>query len=205
MFSCSALPSLLAIGGLVIALSATGCRPAIDDGIQFSDDLQSQSQPIDDFSQLLFIAADGQPINLVGQMKQKYAVLVVTRGWTGAICLYCASQTSKWARRFDELEPYDAELFVVFPTETAGDAKLVEELQKKITTGPIENDSIPFPILLDIDLKSVDQLGIRDELAKPATYIIDRQGRVRFAYVGQSIADRPSVDAVLKQLSRMTD
>ncbi|TWU60265.1 AhpC/TSA family protein [Rubripirellula tenax] len=190
---------------MVACVVFSGCRPAVNDGITFSDVVQSQTQPIEDFSELAFTGTDGRPVKLVEGMKRKYTVLVVTRGWTGAICLYCASQTSKWARRFDELEQYDAELVVVFPTETDGDVKLVEELRKKITGGPVENESIPFPIFLDIDLQSVDQLGIRDELAKPATYIVDRQGRVRFAYVGQSIADRPSVDAILKQLERMSD
>ena len=64
---------------------------------------------------------------------------------------------------------------------------------------------IPYPILLDINLSSVDQLGIRSDLAKPSTYIIDREGRVRFAYVGESIADRPTVDSILKQLSKLSD
>ncbi len=195
--------------GLVFAvLAATipiGCNRIPDDGIEFSDATQSQTATIEDFSQLVFAGEDGEPIKLADRMKHKYMVLVVTRGWTGAICLYCASQTSKWARRYDELEPYDAELVVIFPTETGQDVKLVEELRKKISGGPVENKSIPFPIFLDIDLHSVDRLGIRDELAKPATYIIDAQGRVRFAYVGQSIADRPSVDAILKQLARMEE
>ncbi len=190
---------------LSIVLLMAGCRTKLDDGIQFSHVEQSQSLPIEDFSQLTFSDSGGKQVKLVDHIQHKYLVLVVTRGWTHSICLYCASQTSKWARRYDELEPYDAELVVVFPTETDQDVNLVDELNNKILTGPIENDSIPFPVFLDIDLKSVDQLGIRDELAKPATYIIDRMGRVRFAYVGQSIADRPSVDSILKQLERMKD
>ena len=59
--------------------------------------------------------------------------------------------------------------------------------------GKITNEEIPYPILLDINLSSVDQLGIRSDLAKPSTYIIDREGRVRFAYVGESIATAPQL------------
>ena len=77
------------------------------------------------------------------------------------------------------------------------------ELNKRIRGGEIPNESIPYPVLLDINLTGVDQLGIRAELAKPSTYIIDREGRVRFAYVGESIADRPTVDSVLKQLAQL--
>ena len=59
----------------------------------------------------------------------------------------------------------------------------------------------PFPLVLDVELHAVDQLGIRADLSKPATYILDKQGQVRFAYVGSTIADRPSVKSLLDQLT----
>ena len=62
---------------------------------------------------------------------------------------------------------------------------------------------IPFPIVLDVELKAVNQLGIRKDLSKPATYILDKQGQTRFAYVGDSLADRPSVKALLDQLDAL--
>ena len=55
--------------------------------------------------------------------------------------------------------------------------------------------------MLDVELRAVDQLGIRADLSKPATYIVDKQGQVRFAYVGATIADRPSVQSMLEQLA----
>jgi peroxiredoxin len=61
---------------------------------------------------------------------------------------------------------------------------------------------VPFPVLLDVQLQAVDQLGIRKDLSKPATYIVDRTGEVRYAYVGNHLADRPSVQAVLQQLDQ---
>ncbi|MFO0943740.1 MAG: serine/threonine-protein kinase [Pirellulales bacterium] len=39
---------------------------------------------------------------------------------------------------------------------------------------------------------------------KPATYIIDVSGRVRYAYVGESLADRPSVSAIVSELKKLT-
>ena len=152
-----------------------------------------------------FTTSDGQEVALADVMSRDYLVLVITRGWYGGVCVYCASQTSRWARRFDELDPYGAQLAVVFPTETAEEASKVDELTKRIKGGAIPNEEIPYPILLDINLKGVDQLGIRSELAKPSTYIIDRQGRVRFAYVGETIADRPSIDSILTQLAELGD
>ena len=62
---------------------------------------------------------------------------------------------------------------------------------------------VPFPVLLDVALKGVDALGIRKDLSKPATYILDAQGRLQFAYVGNTLADRPSVQALLEQLDKI--
>ena len=190
---------------LVVAVVVGGCSREPDDGVQFVDVTQSQAITIEDFSDLRFADKDGKEVQLADVMTREYLVLVVTRGWFGGVCFYCESQTSRWARRFDELDPYDAQLVVIFPTETDKDVSRLDELDKKIKGGEIPNDSIPFPILLDVNLKSVDQLGIRSQLAKPSTYIIDKQGRVRFAYVGESIADRPTVDSILDQLANLKD
>ncbi|MCP4891744.1 MAG: peroxiredoxin family protein [Planctomycetaceae bacterium] len=187
--------------GWCLAVALMGCSQMPDDGIRFSEVSESQEITIDDFSELTFTDKDGADVKLADIMTRDYLVLVVTRGWYGGVCFYCASQTSRWARRFEELDPYDAQLAVIYPTETAEEADKLGELTKRIKGGEIPNETIPFPILVDINLKGVDQLGIRAELAKPATYIIDRSGRVRFAYVGESIADRPTVDSVLNQLA----
>ncbi|MAI35390.1 MAG: hypothetical protein CMM07_27445 [Rhodopirellula sp.] len=185
--------------------SMVGCNGMPDDGIQFMQVSESQPITIDDFSTLVFSDPEGKEVKLSDIMTEKYLVLVITRGWYGGVCFYCASQTSRWARRFEELEPYNAQLAVIFPTETVEEAVKIDELEKRIRKGQIPNEEIPYPILLDINLSSVDQLGIRSDLAKPSTYIIDREGRVRFAYVGESIADRPTVDSILKQLSKLGD
>lgn len=186
-----------------IVVSIVGCNGMPDDGIQFMQVTESQPITIDDFSDLVFSDPEGNEVKLADLMTEEYLVLVITRGWYGGVCFYCASQTSRWARRFEELEPYNAQLAVIFPTESAEEAVKIDELEKRIIKGKIPNEEIPYPILLDINLSSVDQLGIRSDLAKPSTYIIDREGRVRFAYVGESIADRPTVDSILKQLSKL--
>jgi peroxiredoxin len=194
------IASFVALSAL---LSVGGCNRMPDDGIEFAEVTLSQPITIEDFSGLRFTDEDGNEVALSEVMTRDYLVLVVTRGWYGGVCFYCASQTSRWARRFDELEPYDAQLVVIFPTESAEEAPKLSELTKRIKGGQIPNEDIPYPLLLDINLTGVDQLGIRSELAKPSTYIIDREGRVRFAYVGESIADRPTVDSVLRQLDQL--
>ena len=188
---------------LFIAMMMFGCDRMPTDGVKFADISESQPITVENFSDLRFTDRDGNSVELADVMTRDYLVLVVTRGWYGGVCIYCVSQTSRWARRFDELDAYDAQLVVIFPTETDQDVGTVGELARRIKGGDIPNEDIPYPILLDVNLTGVDQLGIRSELAKPSTYIIDREGRVRFAYVGESIADRPSIDSVLEQLSKL--
>jgi len=199
------VPVFPSFGLVILCLLAAlgGCDSIPNDGIRFTEVEQSQPITIKDFSDLTFTNEAGVAVKLADVMSKDYLVLVITRGWNNGVCIYCVSQTSRWARRYEELEAYNAQLAVVFPVETEADATHSSDLGARIRKGPIDNDRIPFPILLDINLTGVDQLGIRSQLAKPSTYIIDRKGRVRFAYVGESIADRPTVDSILSQLSQI--
>lgn len=192
----------IAIAAICFSL-LSGCGSEVDDGIRFLEEAPSQAASISDFSSLQFTDASGQTAKITDLFETDYLVLVITRGFNGSICLYCSSQTSKWARRYSELASTNADLAVVFPTIDTEETVHVDDLKTKILDGPITNDSVPFPILLDFDLASIKQLGLQAELAKPSTYIIDRQGKVLYAYVGQSMADRPSVDSVLNQLKRL--
>jgi hypothetical protein len=58
-------------------------------------------------------------------------------------------------------------------------------------------------VLLDRECSACDRLGIRDDLAKPSTYILDTRGNLVYAYVGETSTDRPSVKAVLAQLDKI--
>ena len=62
--------------------------------------------------------------------------------------------------------------------------------------------SLPFPVLLDVELRAVQAFGIQGDLSKPATYVIDRAGKVRFAFVGDQPHERPDVDTILAEVRR---
>ena len=172
--------------------------------IQFKDDVRTNSSPEVGIAELSFTDINGEQYSLTDFRDKKHVVLVVTRGFAGSVCLYCATQTSRLLTNYKKFTERDAEVVVVFPVETPDDSKhqrdFVVGVKNKLDTPP---EKIPFPIVLDIELKAVDQLGIRKDLSKPATYIIDKQGQVRFAYVGESLADRPSVKALLEQLDTL--
>ena len=67
-----------------------------------------------------------------------------------------------------------------------------------------EGVGIPFPVLYDPDADVVRDYGVfnlrRDGLAAPSTFIIDKEGIIRFKQVGLSTSDRPSTQQVLEQL-----
>ena len=67
-----------------------------------------------------------------------------------------------------------------------------------------ERVGIPFPVLYNPDTDVVRDYGVynlrRDGLAAPSTFIIDKEGVIRFKHVGMSTSDRPSTQQVLEQL-----
>ncbi len=62
----------------------------------------------------------------------------------------------------------------------------------------------PLRLLTDPDAKLIRADGAENEghwaglIATPITYIVDREGKVRWAYVSASAADRPSPVALAK-------
>ncbi len=192
---------------LLIAVS-TGCTagnsPAVDDSIRFVDDLTTNTTVEDDISGLVFTDKQGQQIALRDYLGKKPLVLVITRGYSGSICPYCATQTSRLIANYEKFRERNAEVIVVYPLEKPADQPNLDLfVAKAVSSLPAGEQQVPFPLLLDIELKAVDKLGIRRSLSKPATYIFDKEGKVQFAYVGNSLSDRPSVKAMLDQLDRL--
>ena len=78
-----------------------------------------------------------------------------------------------------------------------------------ISVDPIEDSvglagklGIRFPLLMDVDLKAALAYGVAmdgDEIAVPSVFVVGRDKKVHFAYVGESVTDRPSVDTLLEK------
>ena len=64
-----------------------------------------------------------------------------------------------------------------------------------------------FRILLDPDYAYTNAYGLRwnapQETAYPSTFVVDRNGVVRFAEISQTHGDRVTADAVLMVVARM--
>lgn len=68
----------------------------------------------------------------------------------------------------------------------------------------IKLDLYPLRLLTDPDAKLIRAVGAENEghwaglIAAPITYVVDRDGKIRWAYVSASAADRPSPVALAK-------
>jgi peroxiredoxin len=193
---------------------------ATGQGELFRDDAQTNAQ-VDaaTISSLKFVDQGGQEVDLTQYRDKSNVVLVVTRGlqsapaaygsyggaygssWPyGDVCLYCATQTASLIKQYDEFKSRGAEVLVVYPVLQVADQAKIKNFEAAVVNRGAPAGPPPFPIVLDLELKAVQKLGIRQDLSKPATYILDKHGQTRFAYVGQTLADRPSVKALLAQL-----
>jgi peroxiredoxin len=163
---------------------------------QFKDDATSNSELDSETFALAFIDSQGQPVNINDYRGSKNVVLIFTRGYPGFVCPNCSTLTSRLIANYDEFTKRDSEVLVVYP----GDKTHLEDFVTASKPAQASDKAVPFPILLDEGFTAVDKLKIRADLAKPSTFILDKEGQVRFAYVGASSADRPSIKALLDQL-----
>jgi len=197
-----------------VAIAVAGCSDGLrepppyrvdDSQIHFADHVTSQSAPETEIADLSFTDRNGRKVTLREFGKDKSLVVVMTRGYTGAICPYCSAQTSRLIANYKAITQLGAEVVLIYPLSEQSDSPRLAEFLKhvnELNSAPPEQ-IVPFPVLLDVGLEAVGVLGIRQNLSKPATYILDRNGAVKFAYVGGSLADRPSVKAILEQLQQL--
>ena len=66
---------------------------------------------------------------------------------------------------------------------------------------------ITLPMATDPGQKLAQAFGVADpssEVPYPATFVVDKEGFIRFLHVGESVTDRPpleSVETIVKHLS----
>ena len=76
----------------------------------------------------------------------------------------------------------------------------------EIARGTVAQLGLTFPVLSDSSRKRIiawDVLHPGQGIAKPSLFVLDRDGKVRWKYIGDSAADRPDIEEVLKQLRKI--
>lgn len=165
--------------------------------IVFKDEVQSNVEVPEGLDGLVFLDTTGKRVALKQYLGTKNVVLVFTEGFAGGmLCPFCKTQTSRLVANYDKFAELDTEILVVYPGSRDHLDEFVAAAKK---SEKVEVDSVPFPLVLDEDLSAVGYFNIASNLAHPSTFIIDKQGNVRLAYVGADMsADRPSVAAMLR-------
>ena len=165
----------------------------------FHDDAEANRQLAIGELPTKFVDHVGNPVDIESYRDDKNLVIVVSRGIPqspgGVPCAFCVAQTNSLVGNYGKFQDRDTEVIVVFP----GPTQLIDDFILQSSKTP----ELPFPLLLDRDLKACEALGIRGDLAKPSTYILDKAGNIVYAYVGESMTDRPSLKAVFRVLDRL--
>lgn len=147
-----------------------------------------------------FRTADGELLDLASLRGQR-VLLVMLAGFKSKVCVSCFAQTREIAAagpRWDELE---CAVVVMFPGRKSRLAAFIEACDRVFGDRPP-----PFRMIYDPDLSLAQALGLLGNLARPAAFVLDREGIVRHAYVAESetnIADRPSTADLVRWLEKL--
>ena len=75
----------------------------------------------------------------------------------------------------------------------------------------IEDKGLPFNILIDESRDVLRAYGVWHRIgidawniARPALFLVDRSGAIRYSYIGQSQEDFPAHEEILRQVESLT-
>lgn len=129
-------------------------------------------------------------------------VLVVGRGWPGYQCPFCTRQFAEFRSHAKELQAAGARVLWIYP---GPEDELAKHAGDFTGSEPLPSN---FRMLIDPGYTFTKAYGLRwdapRETAYPATFVIDRDGVIRFANVSLEHGGRTPVADVLKALAGMT-
>jgi peroxiredoxin len=138
-------------------------------------------------------------------------VLFVMRGFAGYVCPYCTKQTAEILQSSQDWKRRRAEVFIIYPGPEESIGEFLESVQEW------QNETADFPstpqpelslfnqvtVLMDVEFKAVQSLGLIGDPAIPATFVLNDQGMVKYAYAGKSPSDRPAFSSALEVLDEI--
>ncbi len=137
---------------------------------------------------------DGKLVLLAEYTSRSPVVLIFYRGyWCGA----CTQQLTRLAEDYDKIKQAGAELIAI----SVDDQTYAWSMGQ--TTGA------KFNILSDSEKKTIVSYGILNAtehggIAHPSVFIVDKEGRIRFLHVGKDPTDRPSDEAILEEIKKVS-
>jgi len=144
---------------------------------------------------------DGKPVRFSEQLKNGPLVVVVLRGWPGYQCPFCTKQVADLLAHAKGFESAKASVMLVYPGPAEGLRAHAGDFRKG------RDFPSPFRLLVDPDYHFAASHGLRwdapGETVYPATFVIDRQGVVRFAQVSHEHGGRVAAQEILDALSSL--
>ena len=126
-------------------------------------------------------------------------VLLVLRGFPGYQCPICNTQVGQFLNRAKELQEAKASVVLVYP----GPADGLKEHAAEFIRGKTLPDNFYF--LVDPDYSFTNAYRLRwdakRETAYPSTFVIAKDGQIKFAKVSMTHGGRASVEDVLQALA----
>lgn len=147
--------------------------------------------------QTRFIDSRGEIIDTNDRVGKRAVALVILRGFSGEVCIYCATQTAAISEAKKRFDAAGVEVIFIYPGAVESVPVFIEAVKGLHGREPA------MAVALDANLQLVHALGIEENLAKPTSILVDRHGIVRYAYVGKTIADRPSVGDLLEAAAHL--
>ncbi len=102
-----------------------------------------------------------------------------------------------------EIEGLDAELLAIDPHEAWSAKYLLKEVG-------FTADDVSYPLLMDPSLTTSADYGVPFQMrihtewsTRPSTFIIDKQGILRYAKRGEAYNDRPRPDDIVEELRKL--
>jgi len=183
---------LVALLFVVAALPATHARSETPAG--FPDTGQSAK----DFQLPAVVGELSGQVSLKQAISDGPVVLVVLRGYPGYQCPICSRQVAGLIQKADAFREKNARVLLVYP---GPDEELTERAKEFIKGTELP---VPITLLVDPGYKFTGAFGLRwdapRETAYPSTFVIDQDGKIRFAKISKTHGGRTTADEILAEL-----
>jgi peroxiredoxin len=201
MLSCAALLALVACGGTQVgSTDPTGDGEGGQDQKTTTDGAnpcatapevgESVNEGLGKAADATILAGDGSHVQLNSAWLNSTAVVIFYRGhW----CPFCQRQLSELQANVVEFEKLNANLIAV-----SADPEDIEKMQTK--------SGVKFELYADPDLVAIKAFDVLDEpngISRPAVFIVDQKGMIRFRYVGENASDRILLKVLLAELEKI--
>jgi peroxiredoxin len=137
------------------------------------------------------MAVQGVSVNLEYFEGEKNVLVVFYRMHTWP---FCKAQLGELQEYYDDIQALDAEVVALSADPPATARETVLEM------------NLRYPVLSDAARKFIqdyDVLHPQEGISRPAAFIIDREGRIRWQFIGMSASERAPIGIIMNELQAL--